>query len=321
MIQLDWPLVLLLLPLPLLAWWLLPRAPARGAIELPIGKEFRALSSSSIAGARRIALAALAAWTLLVLAGAQPRWTGEPVALPVQARDLLLAVDVSGSMSEKDVDPTDQGVSRLEAVIRVAGDFIERREGDRIGLILFGTNAYLHVPLSLDRKTVATLLADAEVGIAGRGTAIGDAIALAVAHLRESSSRQRVLVLLTDGENTAGSVPPETAAGLAAQNGIRIHTIGFGADYAHSDIHEYIGVERPRVDEAPLQRIAGYTGGRFFRAHNTPELADIYRLLDQIEPADVGARTFRPTRSLAHWPLALAALLTLVLVVRRQVLQ
>jgi Ca-activated chloride channel family protein len=316
----DWPWVLAALPLPILVRFLLRPAPIAGALALPIAGELRALASERPQPRWRVGALAFLTWIFLVVAGAQPRWTGEPVTLPVTARDLLLAVDVSGSMGERDMYFEKNYLSRLETLQRVAGEFIERREGDRIGLILFGTHAYLYAPLSLDRQTVAQLLAESEIGLAGERTAIGDAIGVAVKYLPESAVPHRVLILLTDGVNTTGNVAPEKAAELAAANDIRIHTIGFGAVSAQDEYSRILrGQIQPTFDEPQLKHIARRTGGRYFRARNVGELQQVYRVLDQIEPVEVNVRTFRPTRSLFHWPLAAAFALALVVVVRRRI--
>lgn len=319
MIGFEWPWAFVLMVLPLVARWVLPPAPAGNALELPIAGEIRTLVGQTPESVGRVGSLSLLAWAFLVTASAQPKWTGEPVALPVHARDLLLAIDISGSMAERDTDNPQRNFSRLEAVQHVARDFIERREGDRIGLILFGTHAYLHAPLSLDRKTVALLLSEAEVGLAGEGTAIGDAIVVGIRHLRDSVLDERVLILLTDGENTAGSIAPGQAAGLAAAEGIRIHTIGFGSEPPPSVALQMLGLQGPKVEEEPLKRIAHTTGGRFFRARSAGELDDIYALLDRIEPVEVDTRSFLPTRSLFHWPLGAALALAGVIMLRRGV--
>ena len=296
--------------LPLLLRWLLPPAPAPAALRLPIAAELLALQGEASGQQRwRVpAICAVLAWIALVAAAMQPQWLGEPVALPASGRDLMLAVDVSGSMDERDMRVAGQRLNRLQAVQLLAGDFISRRQADRVGLVLFGRQAYVYSPLSLDRATVAALLAEAEVGLAGRETAIGDAIALAVKRLRDSPASDRVLILLTDGVSNAGNVQPDKAAELAAQSGVRVHTIGFGGDGGGG----LFQLRRAEIDEAQLQRIAEATGGRSFRARNTDELEQIYSLLDQIEPVEVDQRSFRPQRALFHWPLAAALALLLV---------
>lgn len=207
-------------------------------------------------------------------------------------------------------------VNRLRAVQSVATDFIQRRTGDRVGLILFGDRAYVYSPLSLDRETVATLLGDALVGLAGQKTAIGDAIGLAAKRLQDSPAKERVLVLLTDGVNTAGELEPDKAAELAATLGIRIHTIGFGG--GTRALGGFFQIQQAQIDERQLQHIAEQTGGRYFRARDTDELEAIYRLLDDIEPVEVDALSVRPQDELFLWPLAAAGLLATTLLLLRR---
>ncbi len=261
----------------------------------------------------RLLLASIA-WLLLVCAAARPQLIGEPLALPVSGRDLLLAVDISGSMETADMQLGRQVTDRLTAVKAVAGEFIERREGDRLGLILFGEQAYLQTPLTFDRQTVRTLLNEAAIGLAGKSTAIGDAIGLAVKRLRKQPQEDRVLILLTDGANTAGSVEPLKAADLAAAEGLRIHTIGVGAESRL--VRGLLGsrqVSNTELDEATLTAIAEKTGGRYFRARDIAGLEAIYQLLDELEPVSQEAEVYRPVRELYAWPLAGALLLSVLL--------
>ncbi len=308
---------LLLLPLPLLVRRLLPAAPAgdTGALRVPFyavlaGEGVRAAS----VGPRWQGWLAVAAWVFLVLAAARPQWIGEPTSLPLSGRDLMLAVDISGSMREEDMVIGGRVVDRLTAVKAVAGDFIERREGDRVGLILFGQQAYLQTPLTFDRDTARTLLFEAVVGLAGRETAIGDAIGLAVKRLRDADTDERVLILLTDGTNTAGAIGPGKAAELAAETGVRIHTIGVGGD---SRTGLGIALGRNPLDEATLRGIADLTGGRYFRARDAGELQAIYSMLDELEPVESDEATFRPVDELFQWPLALSLLLSAAVVTGR----
>ena len=254
---------------------------------------------------------AIPAWLLLVLAAARPQWVGEAVQLPLSGRDLMLAVDLSGSMKERDFVIEGERVDRLTATKWVAGDFIERRVGDRIGLILFGDKAYLQTPLTFDRKTVKTLLDEAAIGLAGKQTAIGDAVGLAIKRLQRSPDQSRVLILLTDGANTAGEVDPERAAEIASRTGLKIYTIGIGAD--RMTVRSLFGsqVINPsrELNERVLKALADKTGGRYFRAKNSTELAQIYQLLDELEPVEQESRLFRPVRALYHWPLACSLIL------------
>lgn len=312
-LQLAWPWVLVALPLPLIVYRLLPRAQERPASALRI-PFFTALAATRIDPStphRWRALLGALAWILLVTAAARPQLIGDPVPLPMEGRDLMLAVDISGSMVEEDMVIGDRVVDRLTAVKAVAGDFIERRKGDRIGLILFGAQAYLQAPLTFDRQTVRTLLFEAAVGLAGRETAIGDAIGLAIKRLRDQPEGNRILILLTDGANTAGSIDPIKAAELAAREGVRIYTIGVGSEQRTGPFGLRMG--GARIDERTLQAIAKETGGRYFRARDVADLQAIYGMLDKLEPVSSDEQTFRPIKELFQWPLAAALLLSALL--------
>ncbi|MEM7433343.1 MAG: VWA domain-containing protein [Pseudomonadota bacterium] len=264
----------------------------------------------------------LAAWVLLVLAVARPERIGDEIDTPVTGRNLMLAVDLSGSMNQRDFVLGDREVDRLTATKAVASDFIGRREGDRIGLILFGLRAYLQVPLTLDRETVKTLLMESAIGLAGEKTAIGDAITLAVKLLRDSDTdaEEQVLVLLTDGANTAGVVDPIKAAELAQQVGLRVYTIGIGAESMNiSSLTRGRRAVNPssELDESTLTQIAAMTGGRYFRALDTAGLQDIYRLVDELEPVEEPEAGFRPVKSMYFIPLTGAfALIALLLIIQ-----
>jgi Ca-activated chloride channel family protein len=249
---------------------------------------------------------ALLGWALLVLAAARPQWLGAPEDVPRSGRDLLLAVDTSGSMSIEDMQLGGQPAPRFAAIQAIATDFIHRREGDRVGLILFGTRAYLLVPLTFDLKTVGKQLTDSTIGLAGRETAIGDAVGLSVKRLRDRPENQRVLVLLTDGVNTSGELDPNKAIDLAAANKVRIYTIGIGADAMRVSSMFGSRVVNPSadLDEKMLSTMAEKTGGRYFRARNSEELADIYRSIDKLEPAADTKQSLRPIDELYWLPLA-----------------
>jgi Ca-activated chloride channel family protein len=318
-----WPWMFALAPLPLLIRWLLaPRDRQQAALTVPDVASFRLDEAVRGSGeSERLPLRTVLlwlTWLLLVVAIARPQWTGEPVSLPTTGRDLMLAVDISGSMGTEDLQLGGQLVNRLTVVKNVVGQFIAAREGDRVGLILFGTNAYLQAPLTFDLETVGRLLAEAPVGIAGGKTAIGDAIGLAVKRLRERPTGDRVLILLTDGANNVGEVAPVKAAELAAQDHIRIYTIGVGADEMR--LPSLLGVFGSRVvnpsaelDEGTLTEIAETTGGRYFRAQNTAKLMEIYDIIDAMEPIEQEAETFRPIAALYYWPMAAAWCLFMVL--------
>jgi len=319
-LEFAWPWAFAALPLPLLAA-LLPRAhqPAGPALQLPFAALPGAVLEGGAETARplRLALTTLA-WVLLVSAAARPQFVGAPLQLPVSGRDLMLAVDISGSMQTQDMVVGNRAVSRLTAVKAIAGDFIARRTGDRLGLILFGDQAYLQTPLTFDRKTVHTQLDEAAIGLAGKRTAIGDAIGLAIKRLRDQPQENRVLILLTDGANTAGEVAPLKAAQLAERAGVRIYTIGVGADQLV--VQGLFGPQRVTnsdLDEHSLKAIARTTHGRYFRARDVKDLEKIYQLLDKIEPVSKEQKTFRPIHELYGWPLGAALLITVLLAAAR----
>jgi Ca-activated chloride channel family protein len=325
MLSLAWPWMLLALPLPFVVRAMLPEARRlqEAGLRVPSIAGFAMLTDRS----RSEQLlnwrfwVAMIAWILLVIAVARPERIGDELDVPVSGRNLMLAVDLSGSMDQKDFELGNRTVDRLTATKAVAADFISRREGDRIGLILFGERAYLQVPLTLDRETVKILLMEAFIGLAGEKTAIGDAITLAVKriHDQKTDAGEQVLVLLTDGANTAGEIDPMKAAELAAQVGLRVYTIGIGAEQL--EVASIIGGRRrvnpsADLDEETLTGIADLTGGRYFRATDTATLQDIYRLVDELEPVEEPEAGFRPVKSLFYLPLsgafALAALLGLL---------
>jgi len=313
-----WPWLLCALPLPLLVRWLLParRDDASPALRVPFGERIDRIAAAGSTPALRagsIGLLAWLAWALLCVAAARPQQLGAPVAPPQLGRDLMLAVDLSGSMSEEDMALGGRPVDRLTAAKAVIADFLDRRAGDRVGLLVFGQRAYTLTPLTLDLASVRQQLSDSVVGLAGRETALGDAIGLAVKRLRSQPAQQRVVVLLTDGVNTAGVLEPEKAAELAASEDVRVHTVAFGGEGGLS----LFGFQLPMpgagddIDEAGLQRIAERTGGRFFRARDTESLADIYAEIDRLEPVQRPGQAVRPRIERYAWPLAAALLLAL----------
>lgn len=306
MFQFLWPWAFFILPLPLLIRLVSPKTSTSNdaALHVPYLNDFQLEASTTSRINKHWAfLFYLIVWCALVAATARPQWIGEPIELPVSGRDIMLAIDLSQSMSQR-FKYGSRSVTKLDATKAVAGDFINKRVGDRIGLILFGEQAYVQAPLTFDRPTVITLLSEAVPGLAGRSTAIGDAIGLAVKRLSEDSEEQ-VLILLTDGVSNSGEIQPEKAAELAAKKDLKIHTIGVGNRGSQD------------LNEATLKDISKQTGGQYFRAHDVKELQDIYRLIDQLEPIEKETQSYRPTWSLFYWPLSFAlALSTLILVFR-----
>ncbi|WP_369943422.1 VWA domain-containing protein [Xanthomonas medicagonis] len=319
-----WPWMWLALPLPLLARLLPAQRGSAPALRVPYAAQLQAVAAAPARGGlwRVGQWLAWLAWICLCAAAARPLQLGEPLSPPQQARQMMLAVDLSGSMSEPDMSLGGRTVDRLTAAKAVLADFLDRRDGDRIGLLVFGQQAYALTPLTADLATVRDQLRDSVVGLAGRETALGDAIALSVKRLREQPQGDRVLIVLTDGVNTAGVLEPTKAAELAKAERVRVYTIAFGGAGAYS----LFGLPLPaggddQVDEDTLRKIAQDTGGRFFRARDTDELASIYAELERLEPVRSAGPAVRPRIERYAWPLAAAlglALLSFIWPWRRQ---
>lgn len=317
MLELSYPWLLLALPLP----WLVPKARQLGgsALKLPALAKLGQAHSTGTTAPISVRLLLLLTWVLLVLSASQPRWLGEPVTLPQQGRELMLALDLSGSMDIQDMELNGQRMTRLDAMKMVLRDFIAQRQGDRIGLILFADAAYQQTPLTFDLATVQQFLDDAVMGLVGQRTAIGEAIGLTVKRLNAYPSSNKVLILLSDGANNSGEIQPREALQLAKAAGIRIHTVGLGAEQMvqQSIFGQRIINPSHDLDEVLLREIAEQTGGRYFRARSPAELRQIYQLLDQLEPIEREQLTYRPQLSLLHYPLALALLCSFCLALRR----
>jgi Ca-activated chloride channel family protein len=313
MFHFAWPWMALLIPLPWVLYRLRREAEPRGAaLYLPFAAEVAGSGAGAATASRANMVLLGCAWVLLVLAAMRPQWLGAPLPLPTSGRQIILAIDCSGSMATQDMAG---GESRLQVVQRVAGQFIDARKGDQIGLILFGTRPYLQAPLTTDLATVHRFLDEAVVGIAGPETAIGDAIGLAIKTLRENDRhmgpgrhRQPVMILLTDGGNNTGVMPPIEAARLAAQTGLRIFTIGVGAAVHRS----FFGVSgNTSLNVRLLKRIAKITGGKYFRATDPDALSAVYRRINRLEPAAGDKQWLRPATEWFALPLSLALLLSL----------
>lgn len=311
MIHFAWPYLFFLLPLPWLVYRFFPQSNGKeqAALKVPFIKDFECFKkNSSLSLLKRNLLLLSLIWMALLLSAARPQWHGQPFEIPQTGRDLMLAVDLSGSMQFKDFQVNGRLVDRLTALKWIVGDFIEKRKGDRIGLILFGAHAYLQTPLTFDLATVKQLLDEAEVGLAGNETAIGDAIGLSVKQLRDSPSESRVLILLTDGNSNAGELTPEKGAEIASHVNLKIYTVAIGAKEAY--IQTMFGAQRinpsQELDEETLKKVAEKTGGKYFRAYNTDELVTIYKHIDDIEAIDRDVKLFRPIDELYAWPLSAA---------------
>lgn len=313
MIHLAAPLWLALLPLPLLVWRLLPayrttvpavRAPFFGDLVSLTGQEPQ---HGAVVLQRRLLRGVLLAllWLCTVLALANPVARGAPQTLTRSARDTLLAVDLSGSMRTRDFAGPDGLQSRLDGVKQVLDDFVAKREGDRLGVLVFGAAPFVQVPFTPDLALVRTLVDETEPGMAGDQTVLGDAIGLAIRVFERSEAKDRILLLLTDGNDTGSLVPPRKAASIAAQRGVTVYVVGVGDPTA---------VGEQRLDEAVLKDIAATTGGQYFFAADAEGLRAIYDELDQLEPVQFASQTWQPERTLFQWPLGAATVLMLLFV-------
>lgn len=255
-------------------------------------------------------------WLLLILAAMRPIWYLSPTPFEVSGKELMLAVDLSGSMRKADMYLNGEDVDRLVAVKSVVSQFIEQRKGDRIGLIVFGTQAFLQSPLTYDLKTVKTLLDETEIGMAGNNTAIGDAIGLTLKHLekvKQSSQNQgtkAVLVLMTDGANNAGQVDPLQAAQMANKLGLKIYTVAVGRVLDRTGLDLFLA-GKSEVDTEALKQISAATGGESFQANDTKSLQQIYQHINQLESSEHEIHNYRHRSELYAWPLGAAFLLSL----------
>ncbi len=311
MYVLEHPWLLAVLPLPLLIWWLLP--PYReetASVRIPFFQDVaRAAGLAPAPGAivpRTNWLQKVVGplcWALLVIALARPQFVEPPIQKVEPARDLLLSLDLSQSMETRDVrTPAGTVVRRVDAVQSVVQDFVRRRPADRIGLIVFGDAPYPEVPFTLDHQTVLVMLGAILPGMAGARTALGDSIGLAIKMFESSKAPDKVLILLTDGNDTASRMPPSRAADIARRKNIRIHTIGLGNPKAAGE---------DKLDIATLQKVATTTGGRFFQGQDQKQLEEIYATLDRLTPANEKTLSWRPKRELFFYPVGLAVVVVL----------
>lgn len=306
--SLAYPLALLLLPLPLLMR-LLPAATAQGGLRVP-PHVFDTISPQQRAG--RAAWLAIAAWVMLVAAIAGPQISRVSDMLPASGRDIVLAIDLSGSMQKEDFSLDGQAISRLDAVKRVASRFVAARRGDRIGLVIFGDRAYFAQPLTFDVDAVASAIDEAQIGVSGRSTAISDGLGLAMKRLAASEAPTRVVVLLSDGVDTSGNVQTVDAAALAKQHAIRIHTIALGPEDLENQPKS-----RDAVDTKMLREVAEISGGETFRVRSMTDLETMAATLDRLEPNPTKRPPMRYWQSLWFWPGALALIL-MALAARRR---
>jgi Ca-activated chloride channel family protein len=301
-----------LLPLPWLVRKLLPpHRDSRPAVQVPFLARLSAISgippgSGATVYRRSVWQWGLLvfAWLCLIIALARPQNLEAPIVKDQPMRDLLLALDLSGSMESEDFDgPGGKPVTRLEAARNVLDQFLARRDGDRVGLVLFGTAAFLQVPFTDDLDLVRELLDEASVRMLGPRTALGDAMGLAISLFERSEVSDRVLIALTDGNDTGSLVPPERAAAIAADQGVTIHTVAMGDPATAGE---------QALDEATLEAVARVTGGEYFHANDRQELLRIYELLDDLNPRQVETTSYRPRTDLHSWPLGAALVSTLL---------
>jgi len=312
MFTISYPWVFLLLPLPLLIYYLAPayREP-RLAVRVPfMGLLYRLTGQQSGDGtavARRSQLQKaqlILGWLALVAALARPVWMDEPMVRELPMRDLLVALDLSGSMETMDfTDESGQSSDRLTAAKQVLDQFLARREGDRVGLIFFGSAAFVQAPFTEDLEVVRELLDEAQVRMLGPRTMLGDAIGVAIQLFERSEVEERVLIVLTDGNDTGSMVPPLRAAEIAQDNGVTIYTIAMGDPEAAGE---------QALDQVTLKAVADTTGGEYFHADDRADLERVYQTLDQLNPKQVESLSYRPERELYFWPLGFAILLSLL---------
>jgi Ca-activated chloride channel family protein len=312
MLTLAYPWLLAVLPLPLLVWWLVPPyRERREGLRVPfLDRLARQAGGEPTAGAVVLrggwvrSAALVGVWACVVAALARPQWLEPPVTRTVPVRDMMLAVDLSGSMDTKDfTDPTGKTVDRLTAVKQVLDDFLTRRKGDRVGLIVFGNAPFVQAPFTQDLGVCRELLAETRAGMAGPKTALGDAIGLAVTVFDRSDVPEKVLIALTDGNDTGSQVPPERAAAVAKDRGVVIHTVAVGDPKAAGE---------DKLDEEALRRVAATTGGTYSHAGNRAELEAVYHRLDDLPTRPAETITRRSRRDLFHWPLAAGLVLSFV---------
>ena len=322
MINVEYPWFLTLIILPLVVYWIIPRvSPDKQlALKTPFFKQIKSqlpiVSLSNFKRANYFKYLLTMIWALLIVSGTGLQWMGKPINLPQSGRDLMMAIDLSGSMAIEDMKKADGTTeSRFDLVMRVANEFLDTRKGDRVGLILFGTKAYLQTPLSFDIPTVKKMLNDASIALPGPLTAIGDGIGLAVKKLMQYPSQSKALVLLTDGENNSGALQPLQAAEIAKRNGIKVYTIGLGGGQMviNTAFGQRLVNTSEDLDTHVLKQIADMTGGKFFRAQNSSDLKEVYKAIDKMEPVESDKIVVRPVTYLYPWTLGAALLLSFIL--------
>ena len=319
-----WPFVVLLLPLP----WLVRRVLSpvsedfrqSGAIKVPFFNRLKKISGTKAGGTKSSLLWPLLTWGCIIVAGMRPVWLGAPIPVQNNARNIMLALDVSGSMAEEDFDLKGRPVTRLDMLKALTDDFVSSRMGDNVGLVIFGSEAYVYAPLSPDIKTLRELNSEIGIGIAGQQTAIGEALALATQNSASVPAESRIVILMSDGYANAGSVSVDDGLKLAQNQGIKVYTVGIGS--SAKVVQDFFGMVQVNpsldLDEETLQKIALETGGKYFRAKTTKDLAEIYETINELEPVEQNEQFISPRKELFYWPL-LAGMIFFLMAVRRRV--
>ena len=317
------PFAALLLPLPWIIRHVLKPAPEGnklvGAIKVPFFKRLEKISGGKSALSKVNPWWAILAWLCLVGASMRPVWLGAPVAIHNNARNIMLALDVSGSMGEEDFDLRGRPVTRLDMLKVLTDEFIQSRAGDHVGLVIFGSEAYVYAPLSPDTKTLRELNGEIGIGIAGTQTAIGEALALATQNSTSVPAESRIVILMSDGYANAGSVNVEDGLKLAKNQGVKVYTVGIGS--TAKLVQDFFGMVQVNpsldLDEETLKKIADETGGKYFRAKTTEDLAEIYALINELEPMEQNEHFIQPRKELFYWPL-LVGMIFFLMAIRRQ---
>nr|WP_275659656.1 VWA domain-containing protein [Vibrio natriegens] len=316
-IEFVWWWALILLPLPLLVYKLLPRESQQAEIKLAYLPDN---THSNKPKQKLQKTLSIAIWTLLIIACARPVWFGDPIEFQPKYRDLMLVVDLSGSMQKEDMNLDGEFTDRLTAVKKVLSDFVAKRKGDRLGVVLFGDHAYLQTPLTADRQAVIQQINQTVIGLVGQSTAMGDGIGLGTKTFVDSNAPQRVMVLLSDGGNTAGVLDPIEAAEIAKKYNATIYTVGVGA--GEMMVKEFFMTRKvdtaADLDEKTLTQIAEVTGGQYFRARDTEQLENIYETINQLEPVSSDTQTWRPQSEWFRYPLSAALGLSVLLFLLRR---
>ncbi len=304
----PWAFILIILPFIIkrIPWYYISK---RSALRISFKEDIDAVNKSKneVSGISRASLTQksmlILIYLMVIIALAKPQYIGEPLSKEISQREVLVSIDLSGSMATKDFkDKNGTSIDRLEAVKMVLGDFFKERKGEKIGLILFGNAAFVQAPFTQDLTALGHLLSELNIGMAGPQTAMGDSIGLAVKLFQDSNVTDRMLIVMSDGDDTGSKVPPLTAAKLAAKNDVSIFTIAMG-DPENAGEHP--------IDTATLEEIAKSTGGKFYYAWNSDELSDIYKQIDKLKPKEVKEITHRPKFDLFRYPLLVALLLLL----------